>query len=153
MPCSRLGRAKVVFAPYSNDQIAEIVRERLAGLPPVFEPFAIKLAARKVSNVSGDVRRALEVLRLAAELAADAGDGGLVTSARVSAAYAAMFEAAHMQARRPRRALSCCCWCFAACIACPELRRHTAHRAGDGARRRGGPGAAGLAPTGGALRR
>lgn len=100
--CSRLGKAKVLFAPYSNDQIMEIVRERLAGLPPVFEPFAVKLAARKVSNVSGDVRRALEVLRMAAELADDAGDaarGGLVTSARVSAAYATMFEAAHMQVR------------------------------------------------------
>ena len=46
-----------------------IVKARLVSVPGVCHARAIELAARKVSSVNGDVRRALEVLRRAAELA------------------------------------------------------------------------------------
>lgn len=104
MACSRLGKAKVVFAPYKSDQIEAIVKDRLAGLPQVFDNFAIRLAARKIATVSGDVRRALEVLRQAAEIwehekGTKEHGAELVKADTVSRAYAAMFDAAHMQVR------------------------------------------------------
>ena len=57
----------MVFQPYSSDQIVKIVQDRLGDID-VFEPRAIQLAARKVASVTGDVRRALNVLRQAAEI-------------------------------------------------------------------------------------
>jgi origin recognition complex subunit 1 len=134
--CSRLGKAKVVFSPYSSGQIEEILRHRLADLPPVFDDGALRLAARKVASVSGDVRRALELLRQAAELweaehaegavdngagtsgggsapegargkgAKGAQEGELVKMHYVTQAHAAMFSAAHMQVRA-RLATAC----------------------------------------------
>lgn len=92
----------MVFAPYKSNQIEEIVKGRLSGLPPVFDSFAIRLAARKIATVSGDVRRALEVLRQAAEFweheqGRETRGSELVKADFVSKAYAAMFDAAHMQ--------------------------------------------------------
>lgn len=101
--CSRMGKEKVVFAPYSRDQIIDIVKDRLRGVPEtVFEDRAIQLAARKIASVSGDVRRALAVLRHAAELweAAPAESRpAAVNASLVSAAQKEMFSAAHMRVR------------------------------------------------------
>ena len=91
---SRLGNNKVVFKPYTADQLKKIVCSRLeeaaeSGTPPkdatndvsnsaagageekkeAFEAVAIELASRKVAAVSGDARRVLELCRRAAELA------------------------------------------------------------------------------------
>lgn len=65
---SRLGLNRVVFPPYTRAQIQTIVSARLRGLD-VFENDAIEMAARKVASLSGDVRRALQICRRAAELA------------------------------------------------------------------------------------
>lgn len=47
---SRLGsRYRVVFKPYTRQQLSEIVTARLEGLD-VFEPNAIKFAAAKVQS-------------------------------------------------------------------------------------------------------
>ncbi|KAA0150953.1 hypothetical protein FNF29_04843 [Cafeteria roenbergensis] len=50
---SRLGLARVVFQPYTRDQIRDIVCDRLSGLS-VFRSDAVEMAARKVAALSGD---------------------------------------------------------------------------------------------------
>lgn len=65
---SRLGLGRLVFAPYNREQIQTIVSSRLEGLR-AFESAAIEMAARKVASISGDIRRALQICRRAAEIA------------------------------------------------------------------------------------
>jgi origin recognition complex subunit 1 len=65
---SRLGIRRINFLPYSHSEIEAIIRDRLRDLD-AFEAKAVELCARKVAAVSGDMRRALEVCRLAAQLA------------------------------------------------------------------------------------
>uniref|UniRef100_W8CDH4 Cell division control protein n=1 Tax=Ceratitis capitata TaxID=7213 RepID=W8CDH4_CERCA len=59
------------FPPYTKQQIVEIFRARLeeAGILDVFPPVTLQLLAAKVSAVSGDVRRALDIGRRVAEIA------------------------------------------------------------------------------------
>ncbi|CAH8846408.1 unnamed protein product [Trichobilharzia szidati] len=66
---SRLGFTRLTFTPYSHEQLAQIVRHRLSSLSDSFQPKALELAARKVAAVSGDVRRALDICKRAAEIA------------------------------------------------------------------------------------
>ncbi|CAC5414696.1 CDC6 [Mytilus coruscus] len=60
------------FAPYSKDQIANIIKDRLKKIEEqglaVMEPSAIQFCARKISAVAGDMRKALDVCRRAVEL-------------------------------------------------------------------------------------
>lgn len=64
---SRLGMTRVVFQPYTRQQIERIVSSRLEGLS-VFDNDAIQMCSRKVASLSGDIRRALQICRRAAEL-------------------------------------------------------------------------------------
>lgn len=117
--CSRMGKEKVVFAPYSRDQIIDIARDRLSGVPgTVFEDRAIQLVARKIASVSGDVRRALAVLRHAAELweaIPEAGRPAAVNASLVSQAQKAMFSAVHMRVRPPASVHTSPCRCRLSC--------------------------------------
>ena len=109
--CSRLGQAKVVFHPYNTEQIQTIIKHRLTPVPNVFDDGAVRLAARKVGGVSGDVRRSLELLRQASELwqrdmlAWEAGSrqgvrpGAKVAMKHAAEAHKAMFSAAHFTVR------------------------------------------------------
>jgi len=65
---SRLGLMRIKFAPYQRQDINTIVLERLKKLGNVFDPDAIQFCAAKVSAVSGDVRRALQICRRAAKI-------------------------------------------------------------------------------------
>ena len=77
---SRLGVTRINFLPYTHQELMTIVRWRLrpedtgadAGSTQVrasdFDPDALELCARKVSSVSGDVRRILEICRRAKAL-------------------------------------------------------------------------------------
>ena len=64
------------FQPYTTAQLEQIVKARLAsakeGLPEgaqdVIAPDGIKFAAMKVSSISGDARRVLDICRRTAEL-------------------------------------------------------------------------------------
>lgn len=58
------------FAPYGREQLTAILHGRLEQLQggPVLEPSALQFCARKVSAVSGDARKALDVCRRAVEL-------------------------------------------------------------------------------------
>ncbi|MEE6526896.1 hypothetical protein FKM82_027835, partial [Ascaphus truei] len=58
------------FSPYTRDQIAAILQDRLTQVPgeQVLDHAAIQFCARKVSAVSGDARKALDVCRRAVEM-------------------------------------------------------------------------------------
>ena len=95
---SRLGLTRLQFLPYSASQLQQILACRLQGLA-VFEVEAIELVARKVSSLSGDARRALEICCQAAELAETAGLVS-VTSETVLEAYGLMFSSPKVEAIR-----------------------------------------------------
>lgn len=65
---SRMGLKRCTFRPYTRPQIVAILEHRLEGVAAA-DANAIKKVAMKVASVSGDVRRALELCRRAAELA------------------------------------------------------------------------------------
>ncbi|XP_045179297.2 cell division control protein 6 homolog isoform X2 [Mercenaria mercenaria] len=60
------------FAPYTKDQIATIIKDRIRDLEnagtAVMDATAIQFCARKISAVAGDMRKALDVCRRAVEL-------------------------------------------------------------------------------------
>ena len=70
------GMIRINFQAYNANQLVEIVNSRLAtaktGLPAntqdVVAPDGIMFAAKKVSNISGDARRVLDICRRAVEL-------------------------------------------------------------------------------------
>ncbi|KAJ2659569.1 Origin recognition complex, subunit 1 [Coemansia sp. RSA 1200] len=64
---SRLGLTRINFQPYSYNQLMTIVQSRLEGCM-AFDSDAVELCARKISAVSGDARRALDVCRRAVEI-------------------------------------------------------------------------------------
>jgi len=64
---SRVGLQRVKFAPYNKMNIAEICQSRIEQCK-VFDRDAINFCATKVASVSGDIRRALQILRRAARI-------------------------------------------------------------------------------------
>jgi Cdc6-like AAA superfamily ATPase len=64
---SRLGLTRINFSPYTHHQLQDIIASRLRE-SQAFDLDAIELCARKVSAVSGDARRALDICRLAVEM-------------------------------------------------------------------------------------
>ncbi|CAF0825717.1 unnamed protein product [Rotaria sordida] len=59
---SRLGLNRVIFHPYTFKQLNEIVQARLGpDLSSLFDKDALDLICRKVSSISGDVRRVLQI--------------------------------------------------------------------------------------------
>uniref|UniRef100_K7ED41 Cell division control protein n=2 Tax=Ornithorhynchus anatinus TaxID=9258 RepID=K7ED41_ORNAN len=58
------------FPPYTKDQLTAILQERLGQVPgdQVLDNAAVQFCARKVSAVSGDARKALDVCRRAVEI-------------------------------------------------------------------------------------
>ncbi|KAJ7650386.1 P-loop containing nucleoside triphosphate hydrolase protein [Roridomyces roridus] len=74
---SRLGMTRINFQPYRAEQLQEIVEARLASAkegqpadaPDVLHADALKLTSKRVSSVSGDARRILDICRRAVELA------------------------------------------------------------------------------------
>ncbi|KAK9766054.1 Origin recognition complex, subunit 1 [Basidiobolus ranarum] len=64
---SRLGLTRINFQPYTHNQLYTIIQSRLQD-SGTFESDAIEFCARKVSAVSGDARRALDICRRAVEL-------------------------------------------------------------------------------------
>ncbi|KAL4262528.1 ORC1 family protein [Pleurotus pulmonarius] len=98
---SRLGMVRINFAPYNKMQLSEIVDARLAAARlttvaddddggegdaattttvEVMKPDAIKYAAMKVSSISGDARRVLDICRLTIEQIYQAHQSALSSS-------------------------------------------------------------------------
>eukprot|EP00898_Chlorokybus_atmophyticus_P008308 jgi/Chlat1/8479/Chrsp80S07929 len=105
---SRLGLRRLTFLPYNREQIQVILEARLpAG---AFESHALELAARKVAAVSGDIRRALDLCRRAAEFARSRAQAmatqqahvvqpvtSAITMNDIDAAHKEISSAVHMQ--------------------------------------------------------
>ncbi|VDP09688.1 unnamed protein product [Soboliphyme baturini] len=53
------------FQPYNKDEVLCILRHRLSETAEIISPSALELCARKVSAVTGDIRKALEICSLA----------------------------------------------------------------------------------------
>ena len=72
------------FQPYSKDEICAILRGRIteADNSGVVDQSAVTFCARKVSAMTGDARKALDILRRAVEIADS--DGRKITEADVS---------------------------------------------------------------------
>ncbi|CAO3630027.1 unnamed protein product [Cunninghamella echinulata] len=64
---SRMGLTRINFQAYTHQELYEIVVSRLQGIE-AFESDAVEFAARKVSAVSGDARRALDICRRSVEI-------------------------------------------------------------------------------------
>ncbi|KAG0426121.1 hypothetical protein HPB47_026752 [Ixodes persulcatus] len=56
------------FAPYSKNEIAAILVDRLRDCAAVVHPQAVEFCARKIAACTGDVRKALDACRRAVEL-------------------------------------------------------------------------------------
>ncbi|GMR44192.1 hypothetical protein PMAYCL1PPCAC_14387, partial [Pristionchus mayeri] len=90
--CSRLGMNRIVFQPYSHEEIVQIVMSKLGGISTtskktspskggrmreeesIIEDKSIEIAARKVAAISGDLRKAMDILRAAIEAAIRKGE-------------------------------------------------------------------------------
>jgi len=81
---SRLGEEKMVFPPYNAEQLKDILKQRsdLAFFSGVVEPAVAPLCSALAAQEHGDARRALDLLRVAAEIAERNGDDK-VTEAHV----------------------------------------------------------------------
>lgn len=66
---SRLGLNRLVYPPYTSDQLITILQLTLDQREFSFRPEALTLCAKKIGGISGDVRRALELCRCACEQA------------------------------------------------------------------------------------
>ncbi|MDR0508658.1 MAG: orc1/cdc6 family replication initiation protein [Candidatus Methanoplasma sp.] len=84
---SRLGEEKIIFPPYKAEQLQNILKKRaeLAFEPGVLEEAVIPYCAALSAQDSGDARRALDLLRVSAEVAERNGDA-MITEAHVMSA-------------------------------------------------------------------
>ena len=81
---SRLGEEKIVFPPYTPEQLIDILKNRAeqAFYPNVLDNSVIPYCAAISAQGSGDARKALDLLRISADIAERNGDS-IVTSAHV----------------------------------------------------------------------
>ena len=88
---SRLGEESLAFAPYNAPQIEEILYERskIAFKENVVEPLVVSYCSSKAAQEHGDVRKALDLLRISAELA-DREEREIVTARYVNLAQNVM---------------------------------------------------------------
>lgn len=70
---SRLQLCPIIFKPYNADEIQQILNQRLkyAIDEDQYEPGAISLLSAIMTRIGADIRKTLEVLRVAVELAGD----------------------------------------------------------------------------------
>ncbi|MDR0888064.1 MAG: orc1/cdc6 family replication initiation protein [Candidatus Methanoplasma sp.] len=73
---SRLGEEKIIFKSYTSSQLQDILRERsdIAFEPGILKEDVIPYCAAISSKDSGDARKALDLLRTAADMAERNGD-------------------------------------------------------------------------------
>ncbi len=85
---SSLSEEEIVFKPYTASELEVILRERVSiGFNPgVVEDASIKLAAALSASEHGDARKALDIIRVAGEIAEERGDNK-VTEDHVREAY------------------------------------------------------------------
>ncbi|GFE55462.1 origin recognition complex subunit [Babesia ovis] len=100
---SRLAFGTLVFQPYRYQQILDV----LAANPDIsrhIDDLALQLCARRVTNYSGDMRKALQICKLAMALA----DGGKVTTAEMNRVSNMVLSSAVIESLRySSTAMSC----------------------------------------------
>ena len=64
---SRIGNTRIVYQPYTIQQIRTIIESRLQDVD-LFDQMSITLISKKVAKFSGDIRRALQVTKRAVEI-------------------------------------------------------------------------------------
>lgn len=81
---SRLGEEKIIFPPYTPEQLIDILKNRAeqAFYPDVLDNSVIPYCAAISAQGSGDARKALDLLRISADIAERNGDS-IITSAHV----------------------------------------------------------------------
>ena len=81
---SRLGEEKIIFPPYTPQQLIDILNDRAkeAFYPNALDSSVVNYCAAVSAQDSGDARKALDLLRIAADIAERNGDT-CVTSAHV----------------------------------------------------------------------
>lgn len=82
---SRLGEEKIVFNPYTSFELQDILYDRAKDVfdPNVLDPAVIPYCAALAAQDSGDARKALDFLRIAADIAERNGDS-VITEAHVN---------------------------------------------------------------------
>jgi cell division control protein 6 len=77
---SRLGEEKIVFSPYNAEQLQNILEQRaaLAFEQGIVEEGVISYCAALSAQDSGDARKALDILRVSAEIAERNGDATIM---------------------------------------------------------------------------
>jgi Cdc6-like AAA superfamily ATPase len=80
---SRMGSARLSFMPYSRDQIRKMVEARIvkADATNIVSPDALGMLSVKVAQMSGDARKAMQLMQKALE--AKKPTGGKVTAADI----------------------------------------------------------------------
>jgi cell division control protein 6 len=66
---SRIGQSEVFFGAYSKREVLEMLQERAGRALVSVEPAVLKYCADQSSSEHGDARRAIDLLRVAAEIA------------------------------------------------------------------------------------
>jgi len=84
---SRLGEEKIIFSPYNPNQLQDILRKRaeIAFEKEILKEGVIPYCAAISAQDSGDARKALDLLRVAADIAERNGDSE-ITEAHVDSA-------------------------------------------------------------------
>ena len=82
---SRLGEEKIIFPPYTPEQLIDILNDRakIAFYPDVLEPGVIPFCAAVSAQDSGDARKALDLLRISADIA-ERNEDPVITEAHVN---------------------------------------------------------------------
>ncbi len=85
---SSLSEEELIFKPYSATELEVIIKERveLAFRKNVVDPMAIKIAAALSASEHGDARKALDIIRVAGEIAEERNDN-MVVEKHVREAY------------------------------------------------------------------
>jgi Cdc6-like AAA superfamily ATPase len=63
-----MGQNRLVYEPYSRDEVSEILTSRIKDIRGVFDQKSLGLIATKISNYSGDIRRSLQITKRAVEI-------------------------------------------------------------------------------------
>lgn len=110
---SRLGVHRLSFPPYTAADLRTILTNLLASHNANFDSEAIRLCAARVGAISGDVRRAMEIMQLSAELCqAKHGPKSCVNAELVDEAIQEMAEGCYIhsveQTCRFERLVLCC---------------------------------------------
>ncbi len=99
---SRLADEEVVFTNYTSEQIKTILKERVAKafVPGSVRESALNLCSALAGMEHGDARRAIDLLRIAGEIAERERDGRIVTDKHIREASKKMEEDKEVTALR-----------------------------------------------------